>query len=60
MHPTKTHLGSRDPAVLHGVCCADLFVADPIGLLFCRHHARVHADGLIAAGARLSFIGQQD
>jgi hypothetical protein len=29
-------------------------------LLFCRHHARVHRDGLLAAGAVLSFIGQKD
>jgi hypothetical protein len=40
---------------------AQLQALIPAGeLLFCRHHARVHADGLIAAGARLSFIGQQD
>jgi hypothetical protein len=29
-------------------------------LLFCRHHARVHCDGLLAAGAVLSFVGQKD
>jgi hypothetical protein len=28
-------------------------------LLFCRHHARVHCDGLLAAGAALSFTGQR-
>jgi hypothetical protein len=45
----------RCPATAH------LQALMPAGeLLFCRHHARVHADGLIAAGARLSFIGPQD
>jgi hypothetical protein len=54
------------PVTRHDWCdrcpaTAQLQALMPAGkLLFCRHHARVHADGLIAAGARLSFIGPQD
>lgn len=40
---------------------AQLRALMPTGeLLFCRHHARVHCDGLLAAGARLFLIGQKD
>lgn len=54
------------PVTRHGWCdrcpaAAQLRALMPAGeLLFCRHHARVHCDSLLAAGARLSFIGQKD
>lgn len=58
---------SASPRVTrHGWCdrcpaAAKLRALMPAGeLLFCRHHARVHRDGLLAAGAVLSFIGQKD
>jgi len=54
------------PVMRHDWCdrcpaAAQLRARMPAGeLLFCRHHARVHCDSLLAAGALLSFIGQKD
>jgi hypothetical protein len=55
------------PPVTHDDWCdrcpaaAQLRASMPAGeLLFCRHHAQVHCDGLLAVGAVLSYIGQKD